>query len=148
MKKLLDIQTQQVLPYPRLDDSPVQGLDTARYKVLTVIDTAPPDFNPDTQWLSFSYEVFENDLEYRQVWAVNEKPVTIRSIDMRRLKLALLQMDLLDDIDAAIAAQPRQAQIEWEFATDVRADHPLVVQLATAMSLDIDEIFDLAESFT
>lgn len=72
----------------------------------------------------------------------------IRIIDMRRLKLALLQLDLLDDIDAAIAAKPRQAQIEWEFATDVRADHPLVVQLATAMSLDIDEIFDLAESFT
>lgn len=71
-----------------------------------------------------------------------------RSIDMRRLCLALEQMELLDDIESAIAAQPRSAQIEWEFATDVRADHPLVVQLATAMSLDIDEIFDLAEGFT
>lgn len=75
-------------------------------------------------------------------------PPPVRSIDMRRLRLALLQMDLLDDIDAAILQQSRSAQIEWEFATDVRADHPLVVQLATAMSLDIDEIFDLAESFT
>lgn len=72
----------------------------------------------------------------------------IRTINMRRLRLALLQMELLDDIDAAILQQSRSAQIEWEFATDVRADHPLVVQLATAMSLDIDEIFDLAESFT
>ena len=71
----------------------------------------------------------------------------IRSIDMRRLRLALLQMDLLDDIDAAIAAQPRQAQIEWEYATDVKADHPLVVALANAMSLDINAIFDLAETF-
>ena len=71
-----------------------------------------------------------------------------RSIDMRRLCLALEQMELLDDIESAIAAQPRSAQIEWQRATDVRADHPLVVQLATAMSLDIDEIFDLAESFT
>ena len=147
MKKLLDTQTQQVLSYPRIDDLPVQGLDT-QYKVLTVVDTTPPDFNPDTQWLSFSYQVFEDVLEYRQVWAVNEKPVVVRSIDMRRLRLALLQMELLDDIDAAIAAQPRSAQIEWQRATDVKADHPLVVQLATAMSLDIDEIFDLAESFT
>ena len=75
-------------------------------------------------------------------------PLPVRFIDMRRLRLALLQMELLDDIDAAILQQSRSAQIEWEFATDVRADHPLVVQLATAMSLDIDEIFDLAESFT
>ena len=84
-------------------------------------------------------------------WVEMPEPVPtviIRSIDMRRLRLALLQMDLLDDIDNAIAAQPKAAQIEWEFATDVRADHPLVVALATAMSLDIDEIFDLAESFT
>ena len=77
-------------------------------------------------------------------------PVTsqVRSIDMRRLRLALLQMELLDGIDAAIAAQSKAAQIEWEFATDVKADHPLVGALATAMSLDIDAIFDLAESFT
>ena len=75
MKKLLDTQTQQVLSYPRPDNLPIQGLDTARYKVLTVVDTAPPDFNPDTQWLSFSYQVFEDVLEYRQVWAVNEKPL-------------------------------------------------------------------------
>ena len=72
----------------------------------------------------------------------------IRTIDMRRLKLALLQLDLLDDIDAAIAAKSRAAQIEWEYATDVKADYPLILQLATAMSLNIDEIFDLAESFT
>lgn len=72
----------------------------------------------------------------------------IRSIDMRRLRLALLQMDLLDDICTAIAAQPTAAQIEWQFATDVKADHPLVVALATAMDLDIDAIFDLAETFT
>ena len=74
-------------------------------------------------------------------------PTTIiRSIDMRRLRLALLQMELLDDIDAAIAAQPRQAQIEWEYATEVKTNHPLVVALATAMSLDINAIFDLGES--
>ena len=71
---------------------------------------------------------------------------TVRTIDMRRLRLALLQLDLLDDIDAAIAAQPRQAQIEWEYATEVKTNHPLVVALATAMSLDVNAIFDLGES--
>jgi hypothetical protein len=70
----------------------------------------------------------------------------VRSIDMRRFRLALLQMELLDDIDAAIAAQPRQAQIEWEYATEVKTNHPLVVALAIAMSLDVNAIFDLGES--
>jgi hypothetical protein len=72
----------------------------------------------------------------------------VRSIDMRRLRLALLQMNLLDDIDAVVAAQPRSAQIEWEFATEVKSDHPLVVQFVAALNLDIDAIIDLAESFT
>ena len=72
----------------------------------------------------------------------------VRSIDMRRLRLALLQMELLDDIDAVVAAQPRSAQIEWEFAIEVKADHPLVVQFVAALNLDIDAIIDLAESFT
>ena len=70
-----------------------------------------------------------------------------RSIDMRRLRLALLQMNLLDSIDAVIAGQERSAQIEWEFATNVQSDHPLVLQIATAMSLNINQIFDLAETF-
>ena len=71
-----------------------------------------------------------------------------RSVDMRRLRLALLQMDLLDSIDAVIAGQERSAQIEWEFATNVQSDHPLVLQIATALSLNINQIFDLAETFT
>jgi hypothetical protein len=55
---------------------------------------------------------------------------------------------LLDDIELAIVSLSRVAQIEWQRATHVKADHPLVVQLATAMSLNIDAIFDLAEKFT
>jgi hypothetical protein len=146
MKKLFDTTTQKVLDYPRSDDLPVQGLE-ARYKVLTVVDTAPPTTTAN-QILSFTYQVLEADLEYRQVWTVNERPAIVRSIDMRRLRLALLQMNLLDSIDAAIAAQPKAAQIEWEFATDVKTSHPLVAQIATAMGLDINAIFDLAETFT
>lgn len=104
----------------------------------------------DAEWLQWAH------LQNLAAWyeqgkggePVPPSPIPVRFIDMRRLRLALLQMELLDDIDAAILQQSRSAQIEWEFATDVRADHPLVVQLATAMSLDIDEIFDLAESFT
>jgi hypothetical protein len=73
--------------------------------------------------------------------------VAIREIDARRLRLALLQMELLDDIEAALSQLGRAAQIEWEYATNIREDYPLVLALATNLGLDTKEIFDLANSF-
>ena len=73
--------------------------------------------------------------------------VAIREIDARQLRLALLQMELLDDIEAALSQLGRAAQIEWEYATNIREDYPLVLALATNLGLDTKEIFDLANSF-
>ena len=50
-------------------------------------------------------------------------------------------------ITGAIAALPQSAQIDWEYATTIREDYPLVVALATNLGLDTDAIFDLASSF-
>jgi hypothetical protein len=71
----------------------------------------------------------------------------VREIDARQLRLALLQMELLDDIEAALSQLGRAAQIEWEYATNIREDYPLVLALATNLGLDTKEIFDLANSF-
>jgi hypothetical protein len=68
----------------------------------------------------------------------------IRSIDARRLRLALLQLDLLDTVEAAIATLGRAAQIEWEFATEIKEDYPLVLALASELDLDTEVIFNLA----
>lgn len=80
--------------------------------------------------------------------AADPLPVAIRSIDARRLRLALLQLDLLDTVEAAIATLGRAAQIEWEFATDIKENYPLVDALATELNLDTDAIFTLASSLT
>ena len=80
--------------------------------------------------------------------AADPLPVAIRSIDARRLRLALLQLDLLDTVEAAIATLGRAAQIEWEFATDIKESYPLVDALATELNLDTEAIFDLASSLT
>ena len=80
--------------------------------------------------------------------AVDPLPVVIRSIDARRLRLALLQLDLLDTVEAAIATLGRAAQIEWEFATDIKENYPLVEALATELNLDTDAIFTLASALT
>ena len=78
--------------------------------------------------------------------AADPLPVVIRSIDARRLRLALLQLDLLDTVEAAISTLGRAAQIEWEFATDIKENYPLVEALTTNLGIDADAIFTLAES--
>lgn len=74
------------------------------------------------------------------------------SITPRQAKLALLSAGLLDDVDAAIEAIPdaatkRVAQIEWEYAQDVRRDWPMLNQVAAQMGMtdaQIDELFIMA----
>lgn len=74
-------------------------------------------------------------------------------VSMRQARLALLQIGKLADVDAAIAALPspakEAAQVEWEYATEVRRDSTLVRQLAPALSLDeaaLDALFTLAHT--
>lgn len=75
-------------------------------------------------------------------------PVVIRSIDARRLRLALIELDLLDTVENAISTLPKPAQIDWEYAPHIKEDYPLVQSLSGALGLDVSEIFDLAQSLT
>lgn len=70
----------------------------------------------------------------------------IRTIDARRLRLALLQLNLLDSVESAIATLGKAAQIEWEFATDIKENYSLVEALSTNLNLDTNAIFTLASS--
>jgi hypothetical protein len=78
-------------------------------------------------------------------------PVVPSIVSMRQARLALLQAGKLDDVDAAIAALPspakEAAQIEWEYAIEVKRDSQLVTQLAPALNLDsaaLDALFTQA----
>lgn len=73
---------------------------------------------------------------------------TPSAVSMRQARLALLQAGKLADVDAAIAALPspakEAAQVEWEYATEVRRDSALMRQLAAAIGLDdaaLDALF-------
>lgn len=72
-------------------------------------------------------------------------------ITMRQARLALLQAGKLADVDAAILALPspekEQAQIEWEYATEIKRDNALVTKLAPALGFDapaLDALFTMA----
>ena len=75
-------------------------------------------------------------------------PSIPESVTMRQARLVLLGAGLLSTIDAAIAAMPtpqkEAAQIEWEYAVDVRRDSLLVLNLAAALGLtdvQVDALF-------
>lgn len=64
-------------------------------------------------------------------------------VSMRQARLALLAASLLDDVEAAIAAAPQAARIEWEYATEVHRDYGLVLTLAPALGLTDQQLDDL-----
>ena len=76
--------------------------------------------------------------------AADPLPVVVRSIDARRLRLALLQLDLLDKVEAGLSKLGQAAQIDWEYATNIKEDYPLVISLSTELGLNVGKIFDAA----
>ncbi|WP_295038249.1 hypothetical protein [Sulfitobacter sp.] len=62
------------------------------------------------------------------------------AVSMRQARLALSRNGLLADAEAAIAGmtgpEGDEARIEWEYATELRRDHPLVAALGQTLGLD------------
>lgn len=75
-----------------------------------------------------------------------DEPVLISQVTMRQAQLALLQLGLLDQVEAMIAVAPRAVRVAWGTASIVLRDDPIVLQLATALSLDLAALFTLANT--
>ena len=64
-------------------------------------------------------------------------------ITMRQARLQLLEVGLLDDVEALVALD-RKSQIEWEYANEVYKQSPLIESVKGALNLtdkQIDEMF-------
>ncbi len=105
----------------------------------------PPPFNAANQGAFFR----------EGVWVVETAvPVVIMptSVTPRQARLALLQIGKLDAVSAALTAIPdparrTAAQVEWEYATVIERNSPLVTSLAAGLGLtaaDIDALFEAA----
>ena len=95
------------------------------------------------------------DGEWRQTWNVTDIPAeeiraAIRPVTMRQARLALLAAGVLGDVAPALAALPSPhrdaAEIEWEYASEVRRDAPLIAAIGSALGLTEDQIDDLFEA--
>ena len=83
-----------------------------------------------------------------QQWAVEQGYLVPESITPRQARLVLLSFGLLHQIEDAIAAiedpaQRKAAQIEWEFASSVSRNHPLVQAFADQLGWDSEQIDQL-----
>lgn len=82
-------------------------------------------------------------IEYDNGWATqnpNEnKEVIPQTITMRQARLQLLEVELLDEVEAFVS-QDRKWQIEWEYANEVFRDSPLISALKSLLNLTDDQI--------
>jgi hypothetical protein len=78
-----------------------------------------------------------------------EEKLTAITITPRQARLALLQSGHLETVEAMIAEQPRQVQIQWEFANEINRCDLLVCGMLAALGLtsdQIDTLFNLAST--
>ena len=66
-----------------------------------------------------------------------------QQVTMRQARLELLKRALLDDVEAVITAAGREAQIQWEYASVVEHNNPVItiVQQQGMTDADIDDLF-------
>lgn len=67
-------------------------------------------------------------------------PIPPAAVTPRQIRLALLAQGMLDAVNAAIAAAGSAAQIEWDYATSIRRDHPLIASLMASLGKTEDEV--------
>ena len=71
----------------------------------------------------------------------------ITSITMRQARLALLAHNKLSDVQTTIDSLPspmkEQAQIEWEYASNIEITNPLIVQLMGSLGFTETTLSDL-----
>ena len=84
------------------------------------------------------------------VEAADPHPLPVLVASKYKLRLALLQFGLLDDVEAFIeATDNRVAKIAWEYADEYRSDDPLAIGLGYALGktdAEIRAVFELANS--
>ena len=81
---------------------------------------------------------------WREVFALEPAPVFVpQQVTMRQARLELLSRDLLDDVDAVIAVAGRAAQIEWEYASSVDRDNPVIAVVQQQQGMTDEQIDDL-----
>ena len=147
MKLLYNTETQLFQTYPRADESEVVGLDPV-YHVYSVIQNEPPDFDAATHYLQATEALDHTAKTVTRGWDVvpiERPPLTVT---MRSFRLACGR-SLWTNIEAVVdgiadADAKWQSQQYIQTSPTVARNHPLVIQLASALGLStaqVDTVF-------
>lgn len=94
---------------------------------------------PVDGWYWFNSEILAND------FFVNDSK---NLVTQRQLRLGLLQSGIDPDTITAMLSSNKEASIEWNYATTIDRQHPLVIQMGLALgktSKEIDDLFWMAK---
>ena len=90
------------------------------------------------------YAVEVAPINNKQTWELIEIPKEVpQSITPLQAKLQLLEVGLLDDVDA-LAITDRTVQLYWEYASVIERDNEVLLLMATQLGLTedmLDELF-------
>ena len=92
----------------------------------------------------YNLETGEMD-EFEDLPPTPVEPIEITSISMRQCRLALLQENLLDDVEALITT--REQNIWWDYSTQVDKYNSITQEIANALNWTpefLTHLFDLA----
>jgi len=94
----------------------------------------------------FGFTFDENPTAIGAIWngeAIVTPPEPVPVLSPRQLRLQLLAIGKLADVPIVIASLPspqaQAAEIEWEYATSFKRDHPLIIQFAPILGLSEKE---------
>lgn len=81
-----------------------------------------------------------------------EKREAMPNLTARQLRLGLLQLGKLADVNTAIESMPEpeksKGKIEWDYASEFRRLHPLIVQLIPILGLTDEQVDVVWEEFS
>lgn len=140
-----EIATRYTLPNGAQVSPICLGWADGAYSVVEVVEGEVPEGH---RVLSRSYAIDDGKV-VESVTTEAIPPYVPETVSMRQARLAMLGDGILVQVEQAIAGLDDAAQIEWEYATEVRRDHPLIAQLASALELtesQVDDLFVAAEA--
>jgi hypothetical protein len=85
------------------------------------------------------FEPWYSDEAIEKEVAKKKEELKVKSITPRQARLKLLEANLLDNLETVITTN-RTWQIEWEYATEVRRDSPLIEAVAVQAGLTSEQI--------
>ena len=86
-------------------------------------------------------------VEFEDLPPTPVEPIEITSISMRQCRLALLQENLLDDVEALITT--REQHIWWDYSIQVEKYNPMTQEIANALNWTpefLTQLFELAST--